>query len=252
MSRPTNFRSSQAGRDPRKIGGWARTYAQNRSLGVVVSLVLFGLLTAAIAGPSYLGGVAYRHGQWALAYLCIAVTGIAVLALLVFSVPRWNAKLVELITERLYAGEGCARLAPPCTVRRRRLGGLMAAAFLVCVTAGVALGMLGVIPDRYMQPVSAIYCVPFLVGLWLLMRPAVGLIALLWPALYALHAVLILAGAPILFVGRWEPLNMLIPTVGYGLLCGLLSHAYSRYALWRLRRTACDMADGDITEGPQQ
>ena len=89
-----------------------------------------------------------------------------------------------------------------------------------------------------MQPISAIYSVPFLVGLWLLHAsgrradcPALAL-------LYALHAILIVAGVPILFVGRWSRLNMFIPVSGYGLLTGLISHAYSRFALARLRRAA--------------
>ncbi len=58
----------------------------------------------------------------------------------------------------------------------------------------------------------------------------------MWPALISIHAILILAGAPILFTGRWVGLNMLIPIFGYGLLTGLLSHLYSRVALRRLKR----------------
>ena len=66
---------------------------------------------------------------------------------------------------------------------------------------------------------------------------------LLWPALYALHAILIIAGVPILFVGRWDSLNMLIPTVGYGLIASLTAHIYSRIQLRRLRR----MTRGDLS-----
>lgn len=65
-----------------------------------------------------------------------------------------------------------------------------------------------------------------------------GYLALLWPGLYALHAILILAGAPIVLTGPWEALNMLIPIAGYGMLAGLASHAYGRFALHRLRRLA--------------
>jgi LytS/YehU family sensor histidine kinase len=73
------------------------------------------------------------------------------------------------------------------------------------------------------------------VGIWLLQRPAVGPIILLWPALYALHAILIIAGVPILFLGRWDSLNMIIPTIGYGLIASLIAHIYSRIQLRRLR-----------------
>ena len=60
----------------------------------------------------------------------------------------------------------------------------------------------------------------------------------LWPVLYALHAILIVAGAPILFTGEWVGLNMLIPTVGYGLLAALVGHLYSRFALHKVKRLA--------------
>ena len=102
------------------------------------------------------------------------------------------------------------------------------------------------IPTQYMQPISALYGVPFLIGMWFLQRPLSGYVALLWPALISIHAILILAGAPILFTGRWEALNMLIPMFGYGMLTGLLSHLYSRVALRRLKKlTQTDGAHAD-------
>jgi hypothetical protein len=75
------------------------------------------------------------------------------------------------------------------------------------------------------------------------MRPAVGPITLLWPVLYALHAILILAGVPIVFVGPWESLNMLIPIVGYGLVTSVLGHLYSRWALHSVRTIVARQLD---------
>jgi hypothetical protein len=89
-----------------------------------------------------------------------------------------------------------------------------------------------------MQPVSALYVVPFLVFLYCWQRPKVGPIALLWPSLYSIHAILIVAGVPIVFDKPWTALNMLIPIAGYGILCGLLGHVYSRYALKKLKSAA--------------
>jgi hypothetical protein len=89
---------------------------------------------------------------------------------------------------------------------------------------------------NHMQPISALYVVPFLVCLWLLMRPMVGWAALLWPLLFAIHAILILAGAPIFFTAPWDGLNMLIPIAGYGILAGLVGHLQSRVALTQLKR----------------
>ena len=91
-----------------------------------------------------------------------------------------------------------------------------------------------------MQPVSALYVVPFLVFLYLWQRPIISPLALLWPTLYAIHAILVVADVPILFHKPWTALNMLIPIAGYGILFGLLGHVYSRYALKKLKKAALD------------
>lgn len=255
MSPPTDSRSPQSSlensQDSRRISKWARRYAQNRSLGVVVGLVIFLVLVFAIAVPSYFGGSAYRSGQWLLFWGCLAILAAAMVALVCFSMPWWGGKIIDRIVKRLYAGEGTAQVGPACTRRPRWLGGILGATFGTCILAAVVLGLLGFLPERYMQPISAIYTVPFLVGLWLLIRPSAGPIFLLWPALYALHAVLILAGVPILFSGRWGGLNMLIPTAGYGLLTGMVSHLYSRFALRRLRSMARRGLPDPSAEVPQ-
>ncbi len=63
-----------------------------------------------------------------------------------------------------------------------------------------------------MQPLSVVYLVPFAVYLWQhLGRPSPFM--LLWPLLYGLHAILVLAGVPVYFEGKLEALNVLIPTV---------------------------------------
>ncbi|MCJ7730114.1 MAG: hypothetical protein MUO27_09600 [Sedimentisphaerales bacterium] len=120
----------------------------------------------------------------------------------------------------------------------RWVGLVVGLVFVSCVVGSVQLGIRGFIPIEYMQPVSAFYVVPFLVFLVVWQRPVVSLLSLLWPILYALHAVLVVMGVPIQFGGRWDFLNMLIPTAGYGILCGLLGHIYSRYALKKLRKAA--------------
>jgi len=251
MNHSMNPKSSRTSDDPRKIAKWAHVYAQNRSLGVVAFQVIFLVLFLGIAGPSYFGGIAYRTGQWHIFGLCLAILIIALAGTVVFSVPRWGGGMIERITKHLYPDEGNALLTPTCTVGRRRLMRVVGALFGGSIAVSVVLGLLGFIPIEYMQPVSTIYVVPFLLTLQLVLRPAVGPIMFLWPALYTLHAILILAGAPILFVGYWDSLNMLIPTVGYGLLVGLISHVYSRYALWKLRRIARDGFQNETTEDRQ-
>jgi hypothetical protein len=224
--------------DPRELSKWARIYAQNQSLPVVVFLVIFVALCAAIGGGSYLAAWAYLSGSMLLFAASLVLLVLAVAADIYLSIPRWGGKRMGQIAKRLYAKDGNVAVASPHTEGQRRLALVVVLGFGVCVVASVILGLLGYLPFKYMQPASALYIVPFLVILGILMRPAVGLAVLLWPALYALHALLIVAGAPILFTGRWEGLNMLIPVVGYGMLAGLVGHAYNRFALRKLKRLA--------------
>jgi hypothetical protein len=214
---------------------WVRRYAQNRSLPVAVGLVVFAILCLAISVPSYWGGVAYRDGNTSLFTVCVAVVIAALAATIYFSVPRWGGRRLQQWGNSLYAGEGQVTVSAP-QPRRPRLIAAIGGAFGVCVVGSVILGLTGYLPTgKYMQPISAIYVVPFLVALTFLMRPAIGYIALLWPVLYAVHALLIVAGVPIVFVGAWEPLNMVLPIIGYGLLTSIVGHLYSRWALHSVR-----------------
>ncbi|MGA2796019.1 MAG: hypothetical protein ABSE63_00425 [Thermoguttaceae bacterium] len=249
MNHPADSSSGETSKDSRKISKWSRIYAQNRSLGVALNMLLFLMLCAAIGVPACLGSLAYIKGYWVLLVISIVLEVAAFIALIYFSVPRWGGKLMERITERVYAREGIARLEPPHTHSRCNLMRFAGVIFAGCVIASVALDGLGFIPHKYMQPVSAIYVVPFLVMLVLSKHSIIrGPIVFLWPGLYALHAILILAGVPILFSGRWDALNMLIPTVGYGLLVSLISHVYSRFALWKLRRIAGGSFQNEVEE----
>ena len=107
------------------------------------------------------------------------------------------------------------------------------------------------LPPQYWQPLTALLWVPLLsYGIVRPMRgePASSRLLLLWPALYGLHAVLIMAGLPIYVTGEYPVLANygLSPPVlanyglflGYGVIAALVAHIYSRYALRRLRTLA--------------
>ena len=98
--------------DPQGISKWARAYAQNRSLGVVVFMIIFLALFAAIGGSSYLAGIAYRSGNMLLFWASIAVLVSVLGSLIYLSVPRWGGKLQERIVQRLYAKEGNVAFSP--------------------------------------------------------------------------------------------------------------------------------------------
>jgi hypothetical protein len=235
----------------REIPKWTRRYAQNRTLPVAVSLVIFVLGSAAMGGLSWLGA-------WCLhtrAYLAASASLAALLGLVIFWVWfsfRGASRLIPSITAYLYRGEGsvwsgCGEEASAS----KTLGALVLG---VCVALHVCLGVLGLLPLEYMQPISALYVVPafLLMGVRMGKRSAGSPFMLLWPGLYALHAGLVVAGAPIQFTGSYTGLNMLIPVAGYGLVAALVGHLYSRFALRRLRAVASGVADEGIEGGDEQ
>jgi len=216
-----------------RLQGWVRRYVQNRSLPMVVFLVVFAMLWLSIGLAAYWGGIAFRSGQWLLGTFCAVVAAAGCAATIYVSIPRWGGRRLQEFAHRLYAREGQATIA--VDYPRKIWGKILAFGLVGCVLATVALGLAGFIPVAYLQPISALYVVPFLVALNFLIRPATGYLPLLWPALYALHAVLIVAGAPIVFVQPWDFLNMVVPTVGYGLVTALVCTLYGRFALRRAR-----------------
>ena len=238
-SKQDNRSEDQNTQKLKEIPKWTRKYAQNRTIPVLIALAINLCLFAGIAIPSYFGGKAYKSGNFVLFWICIFVLAVAMISLVFFCVPKWGGKFIARISRRLYNREGDVLIAIPKTIKKKQwVGYVVAMVFGSCVLISVILGLLGYLPIKYMQPVSALYVVPFLVFLYLWQRPIIGPLALLWPILYAIHAILVVAGVPIQFGGPFVFLNMLIPVAGYGILCGLTGHIYSRYALKKLKTAA--------------
>lgn len=222
----------------KEIPKWTRRYAQNRTVPVLIALAISLCLFAGIAISSYFGGKAYLNGNMVLFWICIFVLITSMICLTIISVPKWGSKIVERITQRIYAGEGSISISAPESMKKKKwLGYVVAMIFGSCILGSVILGFMGYFTIEYMQPISAVYVVPFLVFLYIWQRPIISPLALLWPTLYGIHAILVVAGVPIQFGEPWIFLNMIIPMAGYGILCGLLGHFYSRYALKKLKTT---------------
>lgn len=219
--------------EARQLQSWVRRYVQNRSLPMLVFLVVFALLWLSIGLPAYLGGIAFRSGHWLLGGICGLVAAAGCAATIYVSIPRWGGRRLQEFAQGFYVRVGQATIT--ASRPRRIWEKLLPLGLVACVVTTVAFGVAGFIPDTYLQPISALYVVPFLVAVNFLIRPATGYLPLLWPALYALHAVLIVAGASIVFTPPWDFLNMLVPTVGYGLVTAAACQVYSRFALHRAR-----------------
>jgi len=238
-SKQNNKSQDQNTEKLKEIPKWTRKYAQNRTIPVLIALAINLCLFAGIAIPSYFGGKAYMSGNFVLFWICIFVFITSMICVTIISVPKWGGKIIERITQRVYAGEGSVSISAPESMKKKKwLGYVVAMIFGSCILGSVILGFMGYFTIEYMQPISALYVVPFLVFLYIWQRPIISPLVLLWPTLYGIHAILVVAGVPIQFGKPWIFLNMIIPMAGYGILCGLLGHFYSRYALKKLKTTA--------------
>jgi hypothetical protein len=230
----------------RQIPKWARRYAQNRTLPVLASLLIYATAAAVFFGLPHLIVWAYKAGERFLA---------AVVMLILCGFAVWwvwfcfvgGVAIMRQITERLYRGEGSVLTATSqVKAPTRPPPGVFV--FMFCVLANTGLGLLGFFPVRLMQPISALYVVPFMCYLGLKMHGTGSPFMFLWPALYGIHAILIVAGAPI---SLGPAFDMFVPTVGYGLIAALAGHIYSRIALRRLRALAASRESGSTADGEQ-
>ena len=223
----------------KEIPKWTRKYAQNRTLTVFVYLAIVGLISVVITVPVSCLVVAFQKGNIILASVAVVALIAVIIFLRIFRVN--NIKIWKRIDQRIYGHDGTASMPEPKSTKKKKwleFAALMVWGSLFFGT--MYLGMVNFIQAKYVQPVSALYCVPYMVFSWYFwQRPKVGPIVLLSPVLYAVHAILIIAGAPIFFKGQFgATVNMALPLIGYGYLSYVIAHFYGRYALKKLKDIA--------------
>ncbi len=241
---PPNPENLQVG-DPRLIVSWARRYAKSRTISFLVQWVIIVAMVATIGIAANLTNMTYQTGSMGLFSACIAAMVVAILGLTWFSVSQWGSESIWRITQWLYGQEGYVsyvgeRDDRPIPWWITFLGGGLVVYHLV----GAILVSFRILELQHMQPYSAAYMGPFLIIM--IVYQGLGFWAWLWPVLYGVHAILLLAGVPVAFEGQWQLLNMVVPVFGYGLLAILVGHGYSRFALWKLKsltRTGLDGGD---------
>ncbi|HUT31079.1 MAG TPA: hypothetical protein VMX13_14895 [Sedimentisphaerales bacterium] len=229
------------------IPKWTRRYAQNRTLTILVLMVmtmLFGMFFAVLVGfPFALAVAGFRKGNIILGCVGIAVL-VAVLVAYFKCLLILNRKfggknrglLDRLLDQRIYGKEGTVSTPQPKLSKKKKcLGIFVGIVYMVCILGSMELAMIGYIPVKYLLPFMALFVVPFGVYQYFILWPRFGPVLLIYPILYAIHAILIIAGLPIFFTGLFAvPLNMLLPII-YNLLAYLIGHLYSRYTLKKLK-----------------
>ncbi|MHC5061362.1 MAG: hypothetical protein ACYTFK_09805 [Planctomycetota bacterium] len=226
----------------KEIPKWAQRYAQNRTLTIFVLMLMIVLIGGFIAFPISFGIAAFMGGNMSLTGISVALFA-AVLIFLTIFLAKFGGKnkglIDQLIDQRIYGKEGTVSMPQPkLSKKMKRLDIVVGIVYLVLLIGSMNLGMLGYIPVKYFIPFTALFIVPFGIYQYLIMRPRLGPVILIFPILYAIHAILIIAGVPIYYTGRFAvPLNMFIPVV-YNLLAFVVGHLYSRYALKKLKTAA--------------
>lgn len=227
--------------DPREIAKWAKRYARSRTIPFLVQWVFIVALVMVIGSLSYvtLGAYYARPPRTTLMWICMGGIGAVSVLLMWFSMARWGGEQIWRISQWVYGREGYAAYEggdEPDRMRHTRWILLVGVGLVLYHMTGAVLVALGHVPMQNIQPLSALYMAPFLAVMIVSQR--LGLWAWVWPLLYGLHAVLLVAGVPIHFPGKVQFLDVLVPIFGYGLLSILIGHLYSRYAWRRLKQLA--------------
>ncbi len=250
MTSPYSAGRHEAG-DPRQLVRWARSYAKSRTISFLVQWTLIVLMISATGVAATATNLAYVAGNTLLVGLSAAFMVLLIVVLMWFSLSQWGGELIDRITRWLYGHEGyvaygdrSAPLDEATSFRLTALGGGLVAWHLM----GALLVSFTWLHLQYLQTWSAIYMVPFLC--YTIQVQRLGFWAWIWPLGYGLHALLLAADAPIRFSGDYTLLNLVVPVLGYGLLAILVGHAYSRFALYKLKSLARAGIgpDGEIPE----
>jgi hypothetical protein len=217
----------------RQMRKWTERYTQNRTLPVVLAHLVFIACGSVFGGVGYLAGLAYVRGRPGWAAVLAVLLGALIIAWgwlcrslvqrAIQSASRFMHRAEGEVTGTAWLWEEGDR--PP----------MAAMGVLLCfVVVQLTVHLLGFLPDKYLQPIAAVYVVPTMMWLGLTRRPEIKTAFMfLWPLLYAVHAVLIVLGAPI---SRGLFFDVYFPLLGYGLVAALAGHVYSQYALRKLKR----------------
>ena len=240
-----NKQENQPLRDTEKlkeIPKWTKRYAQNRTLTTVVIIAMGIIMGAVVTIP-----ISCLITAFVKRNIILGIIGAVLFVIMsVFYVKfllKFGGKNRGLIDRRIdkwiYGNEGIASVPnPKLTNKQKWLEFVIAAIVFICIIGSNSLCMDGYLSFKYLQPISVLFIVPFLVSQYFLRRPKQGPLLLICPVLYTVHAILIVASVPIFFMGGLGILNMALPLFGYTFLVYAIGHFYSRYALQQLKNIA--------------
>ena len=246
MNQGINDHRSTQNNDVRDIPKWTHRYAQSRTalpgliVAILIPTVVIGIMASIMMPPLILMG--HRMPP---AVKCGWIVGVLVLA--IWLLARHHARYREIVrgVERkianwIYRAEGEVTIGSEGGYRWPPHWTTYLGVLLIYVPIQILFRWAPVAP-RYYQPLTALLWVPWLTYFGL--RPPAGSppqsrLWLVWPALYTVHAVLIMLGVPVYPPGDHPMLATCGLFLGYAALAAVASHIYARYALRRLRTLA--------------
>jgi hypothetical protein len=241
-SKQNNKSQDQDTEKLKEIPKWTRKYAQNRTLTPFVLIVMICLISVGIGFPLGFAIAAFRKGNMTLAGAGIALLVAVPIFSIIFSLKfggKNRGAIDQKIDQWIYGEEGTASMQrPKLTKKKKWLDFVVALVVFVCIIGSYHLTKEGFISFKYLQPVTALYFVPFLVFQYSMQRPRLGPLLLICPTLCTIHAILIIVGIPIFFTGSLGILNQFLPLFAYTFLAYIIAHIYSRYALKKLKTAA--------------
>jgi hypothetical protein len=206
----------------------------------MVSLFVTTLLACLMMGPigalTAVAAVAFKARQLPLG----VALGVLDLALCVgwlwWALSGRGGAMVRRVSARFYAADG---EAVPLAQTSRIPRGTKVFPWLFCVLVPLTpvVGQELHVSLRLLLPLEALYVVPFGVYAWFLQGGRSAPMMLLAPGLYAVHAILVAAGVPLL-TNLPTTLAVLAPFPAYQVVAVIASHLYGRWALRRLRALA--------------
>jgi membrane protein implicated in regulation of membrane protease activity len=176
MSSKQNNKSEDKNAEKLKeIPKWTRKYAQNRTLTILVLMaiiMLFSMFAAGLIGfPLGLAAAGFRKGNMILGCVGIAVSVVVLAAISIFLIiilSKFGGKnrglIDQKIDQRIYGHEGMASMPMPKSSKKKIcLEIVLAVVFFICFFGSWYLAIKGYIAYKYLQPVSVLYIVPFVV-----------------------------------------------------------------------------------------
>jgi hypothetical protein len=152
-----------------------------------------------------------------------------------------NRGLIDKYVDQwIYGKEGNASVSNPTITKKLKwLELIVSIVSFLGLMMTMFLGINNYIAVKYTLPLAALFSVPSLVFQYFIRRPNQGPLLLICPILYTIHAILVVAGVPIFFTGKFGVFwNISFPLLGYNFLAYVISHLYSRYALQQLKNIA--------------